>query len=48
MHVLIVQSNTRLASIWKRHLERQGATVDVAVDQAEAIHVLQTPRRSTS
>ena len=42
MHVLIVQSNTSLANIWQRHLERQGATVDVAVDQAEAIHVLQT------
>jgi DNA-binding NtrC family response regulator len=42
MHVLIVQSNANLANIWCRHLERQGATVDVAATQEQAIHVLQT------
>ena len=42
MHVLIVQSNAGLADIWRRHLERQGATVDVSRTQEEAIHVLQT------
>lgn len=42
MHVLIVQSNANLATIWRRHLERQGAVVDVACNQEEAIHVLQT------
>ena len=42
MHVLIVQSNADLASVWQRHLERQGATVHVAGNQEQAIHVLQT------
>ncbi len=42
MHVLIVQSNGGLAEIWRAHLERQGATVDVAANQEQAIHVLQT------
>jgi DNA-binding NtrC family response regulator len=42
MHVLIVQPDIDLATIWRRHLERQGATVDVATTQAEAIHVLQS------
>ncbi len=42
MHVLIVQSNADLADLWRRHLERQGATVDVAGNQEQAIHVLQT------
>ena len=42
MRVLIVQSNADLACIWRAHLERQGATVDVAGTQEEAIHVLQT------
>lgn len=42
MHVLIVQPNSALADIWRRHLERQGALVDVATTQAEAIRVLQS------
>lgn len=42
MHVLIVQSNSNLADIWRAHLERQGARVDVAATQEQAIHVLQT------
>lgn len=42
MHVLIVESNAALAGVWQRHLERRGATVDVAATQEAAIHVLQT------
>ena len=42
MHVLIVQPNASLATIWQRHLERQGAVVHVGANQEEAIHVLQT------
>jgi DNA-binding NtrC family response regulator len=42
MHVLIVQPNPNLATLWQRHLERQGAEVDVANTQEQAIHVLQT------
>lgn len=44
MHVLIVQPSDSLAEIWQRHLERQGATVDVATNQEQAIHVLQTAK----
>jgi CheY-like chemotaxis protein len=42
MHVLIVQPNLELATIWRRHIERQGAAVDVATTQPDAIHVLQS------
>jgi DNA-binding response OmpR family regulator len=42
MHVLIVQPSSELATLWQGHLERQGATVDVAHTQEQAIHVLQT------
>ena len=42
MHVLIVQSNTHLADLWRRHLQRQGADVSVAATQEQAINVLQT------
>ena len=42
MQVLIVQPNDNLATLWQRHLERQGATVHLASNQEEAIHVLQT------
>lgn len=37
MRVLIVQSNAALGSIWQRHLERLGATVDVALTGTEAV-----------
>ena len=42
MRVVIVQSNSHLADIWRRHLERGGATVDVATSQEKAIRFLQT------
>ena len=44
MQVLIVQPNENLATVWRRHLERHGATVHVAADQENAIHVLQTSK----
>lgn len=37
MHVLIVQSDSGLAGIWRSHLERQGLPVSVAASQADAI-----------
>jgi len=37
MNVLIVESERELGRIWQRHLERQGATVSLAVSQEEAI-----------
>ncbi len=40
MDVLIVESNADLARIWRRHLERQGMTVEVAPGQAEAVAYL--------
>ena len=41
MRVLIVQSNPGLADIWRRHLERRGASVALARTQDEAVAVLQ-------
>ena len=41
MKVLIVESDVNLCDVWKRHLERQGATVRVAASQAEAVARLQ-------
>ena len=41
MHVLIVEGDRALSEVWKRHLERQGATVAVATSQAEAVERLQ-------
>ena len=40
MRVLIVESDPDLGLIWSRHLQRLGAVVDVARDQAGAIHAL--------
>lgn len=37
MRVLIVESNAALGQLWQRHLQRQGAAVEVAGTQAEAI-----------
>ncbi|PWE32426.1 hypothetical protein DDZ14_10200 [Maritimibacter sp. 55A14] len=37
MRVLIVESNTTLGRIWQRHLERQGAEVELANTQSDAI-----------
>ena len=40
MNVLIVESNPDLGLLWKRHLERQGATVTLVESQESAIHAL--------
>jgi DNA-binding NtrC family response regulator len=37
MRVLIVESNADLGWLWKRHLERNGASVDLADNQTEAV-----------
>ena len=41
MRVLIVESNAALGTIWKRHLERQGQSVDLVADQPAAIAHIQ-------
>ena len=41
MKVLIVESDTGLAAIWQRHLERQGADVSLATSQGAAVACLQ-------
>lgn len=41
MNVLIVQSNPALASLWARHLERQGNTVHIAHSESRAVALLQ-------
>ncbi|MFK7938427.1 MAG: response regulator [Roseovarius sp.] len=40
MNVLIVESDSNLGSVWKNHMVRQGLTVEVAHDQAEAANAL--------
>lgn len=40
MRVLIVESDASLGRVWQRHLERQGAHVDLATCQAAAIEIL--------
>lgn len=40
MRVLIVESNPELGKIWSRHLRRTGAEVELATDQAAAVHAL--------
>lgn len=37
MNVLIVESQRELGSLWRRHLERQGAHVSLSVSQEDAI-----------
>lgn len=37
MNVLIVESRRELGVLWKRHLERQGASVDVVRGQCDAV-----------
>ena len=44
MNVLIVESNAGLAGLWRRHLERGHAMVDIAPDQDSAIEYLQNAR----
>ena len=41
MHVLIVESDRDLSEVWKRHLERQGASVEIATSQTAAVDCLQ-------
>lgn len=41
MQVLIVESDSALALLWKRHLERLGLDVVLAADQDSAIDMLQ-------
>lgn len=40
MDVLIVESQANLGQLWQRHLERQGARVDLVPDQDSAIAAL--------
>ncbi|WP_299351768.1 response regulator [uncultured Shimia sp.] len=40
MQVLIVESDPGLGRIWSRHMQRLGAVVELAEDQASAIHAL--------
>ncbi len=42
MNVLIVQCQSSLARIWKHHLGRFGANVDIASSQDDAIDILRT------
>ncbi len=41
MRVLIVESEPDLGRLWKRHLERQSAVVELVPGQAHAIEALQ-------
>lgn len=41
MHVLIVQSHRHLGEVWKRHLERLGATVAIAASGNEAVALIE-------
>lgn len=40
MRVLIVENNSELGKIWKRHLERHGVDVNLVNDQANAIKAI--------
>lgn len=40
MHILIVESDDNLASLWKRHLEREGCTVAAVTDHDGAVNAL--------
>ena len=42
MHILIVEGNPHLGGLWKRHLERQGKSVLLVHNQADAIETLRT------
>lgn len=41
MHVLIVQSNTNLGELWKRHLERLNAQVTLVATAEKALRQLE-------
>mgnify|MGYP000079539146 CR=1 FL=1 len=40
MNILIVEGQTALANLWRRHLERLGAVVHLATKQEEAIDLI--------
>ena len=42
MRVLIVESDPNLSWLWRRHLERLSAEVDLASGQADAVDFLET------
>ncbi|MDU8910212.1 response regulator transcription factor [Aestuariicoccus sp. MJ-SS9] len=42
MNVLIVESCADLATLWSRHLMRQGATVEIADHQEAALEMLES------
>lgn len=41
MHVLIVQTNRPLGHLWRRHLQRLGATVVLATTGSAAVDILE-------
>ncbi|MEY1554084.1 response regulator [Yoonia sp. R2331] len=41
MHVLIVQSNAQLGSLWQRHLERLGMSVVLATSGSDAVQIIE-------
>jgi len=41
MRILIVEENPELGQVWRRHLERRGNTVELAMCQSDAIEFLQ-------
>lgn len=42
MRVLIVQSNKNLGGLWKRHLERLEADVELVLTGSQALHLIET------
>ena len=41
MRVLIVENDPQLGQIWRSHIQRLGALVDVATSQSEAVEAIQ-------
>ncbi|MBU2983015.1 response regulator [Lentibacter algarum] len=46
MNLLIVEDQTALAELWRKHLERQGAIVTVAASEDSAVSYLQEQKFS--
>ena len=40
MRVLIIEENPDLGKVWRRHLQRLGYDVDLAVNQVDAVQIL--------
>ena len=40
MHVLIVESDPNIGGLWKRHMERSGASVELVASQEAAVEQL--------